>query len=149
MIYKVLFFIITLSTFSVSDITGVRQDFHNLQSDDQVMRYLDKYKSCSAQESIPYLAAARMQRAKYAFYPHKKIEYFNTGKEKIDSYIKLHPACVEGRYVRLLVQSSVPSFLGYSGNKGSDKSFILANISASELPAEYKKTILKNINTID
>lgn len=73
-----------------------------------------------------YIAAANMIEAKYAFSPYTKLSLFNKGKGLLETAIKNDPNHIELRFLRLGIQTNAPSFLGYSSQIQTDKSFILS-----------------------
>ncbi len=131
-----------------ADMAEIRTAFHRLDSEDKVEGFIKKYGESTLQKSVPYVAAAVMQRAKYVFMPTKKLVYFKQGKKKLEAYIKAHPDDVEARYVRALVQSQIPGILGYKDNIESDKEFVIEHLASSGLPEAYQGTILTNLKKI-
>lgn len=147
---KLIFMIIcSMLNVTTDNLDQIRSDFHLLSDKDSVQEFIENYQHSAILQSKPYVAAAIMRQAEFSFFPHKKLKYFKQGKNKLEQYIESHPHCIEGRYVRLLVQSEIPSILGYKKNIASDKQYILANISKIDLPADYQELIIKNINKID
>ena len=140
-------FLITIKA-SADSLYLVRKDFHGIETEDKLKAFLHKYKSLKDVRAIPYMEAAYMQKAKYAINPIRKLNYFNKGKEALEKFIKQHPRSIEARYVRLLVQSEVPGFLGYDGHMQGDKEFILKELETCSLPEDYKKIIRYNIGNI-
>ncbi len=143
---KLLLFLATMAlTINLqTDLTQMREDFHNISTHEEVKEFIQKYEQNKPQ-SEPYVASAIMRRAEFVFLPTTKLKYFNQGKNKLEKFIKNNPQNIEGRYVRILVQRNTPSFLGYSSNIDEDRKMILANIESSSLAKNYKQLILKNI----
>ena len=84
------------------------------------------------EEQVPFLSYKAMLifiKAKYIVNPFKKLSYFNEGKEKMEKAVELNPNDVETRFLRLVIQHQVPSFLSYNEHKKSDKEFILKHFS--------------------
>lgn len=127
-----------------TDLTQMREDFHNISTHEEIKEFIQKYEQSDSQ-SEPYVASAIMRKAEFVFLPTTKLKYFNQGKNKLEKYIKNNPQNIEGRYVRILVQRNIPSFLGYSNHIDEDREVIQQNIESSTLPKEYKQLILKNI----
>lgn len=148
MILKWLVLLSIVVNITGSELNDIRDEFHHIDSDDKLNRFIERYENSIFRKSKPYVATAVMQKAKYTFFPHCKFQYFNRGKKQLESYIDKYPNCIEGRYVRLLTQSEVPGILGYKTNMQSDKSFILSHINESDLPKDYQELILKNIKGI-
>lgn len=71
-----------------------------------------------------------MMQAKHAFNPISKWNLFKDGKKILESAIASDPNNIELRYLRLTIQSNVPSFLGYSGKIETDKAFLLSKLNS-------------------
>ncbi len=127
---------------------NVRDNYHAIQTSEQLkdfIKYLDKL-DC---EMIgPYRASAIMQQAQYSFWPTEKLRCFNKGKNELEKFIATYPDNLEARYVRLLVQSELPGFLGYRGEIETDANIIKLQIGDSDLPIKYQELILKNVEII-
>ncbi|WP_245553874.1 hypothetical protein [Cytophaga aurantiaca] len=92
-------------------------------------------------ESIKgYIAVSHMIEAKYVYNPYTKLSYFNKGKVLLENSINIEPNNIELRYLRICVQTSAPSFLGYSNQITTDKTFILQKYSLVN-DADLKKRI--------
>lgn len=123
----------------------VRYDFHNITNGKELDRFIDFLESVSSEQAIPYKASAIMQKAKYAVMPGSKLKYFNAGKKLLESYIKEHPENIEARYVRFIVQSQSPAFLGYRSEMDTDRQFVMEALAKSALPSDYKKLMQQTI----
>lgn len=143
-----LFLPLSLSA-NCDSVENIRNDYHNLKTEEKLEAFLEKYKNSPCQKSKPYVASATMQQAEHTMFPHKKLKYFNAGKKQLESFIKKNPNDIEGRYVRLLVQSQIPKILGYKGNMTDDKKFIEDHLSGSGLPTEYQAKMKKTIKSLD
>lgn len=129
-----------------SDISKIRSTYHTVDSEEKLNDFIALCENSNCNEATPYLASAQMQRAEYAFWPGTKLSYFNEGKETLENYIGNNPNCIEGRYVRLLVQLNAPGMLNYSSNIDEDRKLIENNIGQSGLSKTYQETILKKIS---
>ncbi len=84
------------------------------------------------EEQVPFLSYKAMLifiKAKYIVNPFKKLSYFNEGKEKMEKAVELNPNDIETRFLRLVIQHQVPSFLSYNEHKKRDKEFIVKHFS--------------------
>ncbi len=126
----------------------VRTQYHAIESKKQLDDFLRYTKSVNCTGLEPYVISAEMRQAVYAFLPTTKLKYFNTGKKKLEKYIKDQPKNIEARYIRMLVQHETPAILGYKSNLETDYNFVKENIKQSDLPKDYQELILKNINLI-
>lgn len=129
-----------------SQMIKVRQLFHAARTEVKLKAFLSYVQKVDCVDAKPYLASAIMQQAEYAFSPLTKLKYFNKGKAQLEAFIAKHPQHIEARYVRVLVQKSVPSVLGYKSNIRTDKKYITSHLNTSKLSSTYQKTILKYIN---
>ncbi|MBC7616548.1 MAG: hypothetical protein H7202_10835 [Pedobacter sp.] len=75
-----------------------------------------------------YKGAAIMMEANHVFNPITKFSRFKKGKQLIEYAIKLDLANVELRYIRLTIQTNVPSILGYSSAIEIDKKIIINHL---------------------
>lgn len=87
-----------------------------------------------------YQSIALMLEAKKSFSPFEKLKYFNEGKELLELTIAHDRFNLELRFLRFCVQTNLPFYLGYSGNIGSDKEFIIKNWCSLK-DADLKKRI--------
>lgn len=126
-------------------IQSVRTAFHEIASEKQLDQFIEDVERINCKAAEPYLASAIMQKAKYAFFPTSKLKYFSQGKELLENFIQTYPNDLEARYVRILVQRSIPSFLGYKGQIESDIQFVNSHLKEAELSSDYKNVILSNI----
>ncbi|MCL5246975.1 hypothetical protein M4I21_14230 [Cellulophaga sp. 20_2_10] len=147
LVFSLLVLIFNLST-DCTNLEKVRDQFHTIKTKEDLKKFIANTKETSCSRATPYIASCTMKKAEYTIWPFKKLAYFNEGKKSLEDYIKQHPKDIEAKYVRLLVQTNIPDFLGYNTRIAADKKFINENIAAADLPENYKKTILQNINNI-
>ncbi|MDW5287499.1 hypothetical protein [Formosa sp. PL04] len=136
------------SQMNCSDMPAIREGFHNINSEATLNSFLESAEDVNCDLKTPYKASAIMRKAEYTSWPFKKLSYFKEGKQLLEDFVKSHPNNIEGRYVRLLTQVSLPGFLNYSDDKEADYNFINTHIAASDLPETYKREILLTINKI-
>jgi hypothetical protein len=79
---------------------------------------------------LGYIGMSFMLKAKYAWLPNDKWEYFNKGKKFLESSISKDPNNIELKFMRFCIQNSTPSFLGYNKNLESDKTDIFKSFAA-------------------
>lgn len=135
-------------TFNCSDINDVRKEYNEINSEDRLESFMKKIENTKCADFIPYRASATMMRAQYAFSPISKLNHFKKGKTALEEYIKKNPASVDARYVRIMIQATIPKFLNYSSDIKNDINFVKSNINKTDIPTEIKITILKNINNV-
>ena len=127
------------------DMKSVRTEYHKIKTEEQLQHFIDMAKKINCDEAQPYLASAILQKAQYCILPTSKLKYFQNGKKHLEAFIQQNPSSIEGRYVRVLVQSELPAILGYSDDMVSDSMYIKNHIESSGLPESYQKLILKNV----
>ncbi len=132
-----------------SSLEKLRTEYHALETNHQITDFIDSYSSSLCTFSIPYVASAIMMKAEHTRLPHHKLEYFLKGKKMLEGFITDHPENIEGRYVRLLVQSHSPKFLGYHNHIEDDLFFIEQNIADSEISITYQNQIKQQLNSLD
>ena len=126
----------------------LRTAFHNTDTESKLTAFLTKYKGDDRIEGKPYLYCGIMQMANYTINPYKKLDYFNKGKQALESHISKYPQQIDARYVRVLIQSKAPRILNYYQNIQADISFIKKNIQASDVDEKSKSTMLYQIGLI-
>ena len=148
MLFIGIFLTILTNVSDCSEMQSVRKKYHENKTSDQLDTYIEYLEKLNCAMAEPYLASSIMQKAEHSFMPTKKLKYFNSGKKMLEDFIQNNPKNIEAKYVRAMVQSEIPSFLGYSKAMKEDIDFIEKNIQFSDLPATYQEIILKNINSI-
>lgn len=143
-----LIFILSIFTSDCNNMQEFKTQFHQIKTEEDLENFIEKAQTANCNELEPYLASAIMQTAEHAFLPTKKLKKFKQGKKMLEVFIETNPTNIEARYIRALVQSEIPRFLGYHNEIESDIEFVKLKIDASDIPKEYKKLILKNISEI-
>lgn len=69
--------------------------------------------------------------AEHVYSPIKKLGHFNEGKNRLELLIQNNQQNLELRYIRLILQLKAPSFLGYNGSIGKDKTYILRYLESN------------------
>lgn len=126
----------------------LRSEFHNTNTESKLTAFLTKYKNDVRVDGKPYLYCGIMQMANYTMNPYKKLDYFNKGKQALETHISKYPQQIDARYVRALIQSKAPKILNYYQNIQADISFIKKNIQESDVDEKSKSTILYQIGLI-
>ena len=80
-----------------------------------------------------YLGAVNMVMAKHALNPVKKLSYFRAGREYLETSIKKSPDDTELRFLRLAIQISAPSFLGYDNAKVADRRLLMNRLRSGSI----------------
>lgn len=131
------FFIFFIANAQIS-IDEIRNDFYQIKTENQLDLFIEKTKKCSNPEAQAYLASSLMWKAEFAFLPTKKLSFFKKGKQLLENLIEQHPTMIEARYIRALLKSQAPKFLGYHHDFQVDLNFVKNNLADSNLPKQYK-----------
>ena len=137
--------VFSLANLNCDKMDDIRKMYGTLDSEEKLIAFIDLLNETDCIQSTPYMASATMQKAQYAFAPWTKYSYFMKGKKMLENYIKEYPEDVDARYVRFLVQSHIPRFLGYRKNIKEDAALILQKLELTEMNAEFKVQIRKHI----
>lgn len=115
---------------------------YNKASADRFLKLLSTVDCSSAPILVCYKGVAEMMQAKYGFNPVSKLIRFKKGKKLIEEAVKKQPDNLEIRFLRLAIQTNLPTFLNYSDNIIEDKKYLLANIQTIK-NKNLKQDILK------
>jgi len=94
-----------------------------------------------------YSSMLVFMKAKYVLNPYTKLSLVKKGRKQMEAAIKLHPNNIENRFLRLVIQTKLPGFLGYNDHKTEDKKYILNNFNANtdkDLKARIKLYFKEN-----
>ena len=136
------------STTPCPEIHEVRYQYDDIRTEKDLLAFIAQVEAADCVEADPYMASAIMQKAQFALAPWTKYRYFLKGKAKLEDFIRENPENVDARYVRFLVQSHVPAFLGYKKNLVEDSTLILKLINQSDMRPAYKNQILYHIENL-
>lgn len=120
------------------------KEFHELNSKEKELAFIARYQNSSDVSVIAYVTSIQMKQAKYKFFPWDKLKIFNDGKCKLEKLILETPNNIHLRYVRLLIQEKMPSFLNYNTSIKKDKDFINKLLVIEDSTDYLDKYILKN-----
>lgn len=132
-----------LSTDSIVQ-TNVVQEFHLLETQEEELAFINKYKSESDPTLLGYVCAVEMKQAEYGINPFFKYKTFVTVKQKLDALIEAHPTNVHLRYIRLLLQENTPKILGYNENIEEDKYMLAEKLEINDESDLLDDYIYKN-----
>jgi len=99
--------------------------FGNLTQVNQCIETFKKAKPSSINNV--YIGAMLIKKADLEFFPTDKLEYFKAGYTMLEKEIKAHPENIEYRFIRLTIQETAPSILGYNQNIQEDKKLVVQN----------------------
>lgn len=119
-------------------------EFHKLNTKKEEVQFMNKYNEVTSPTIQAYVCAVKMKQAEYAFNPISKMKIFNTTKKKLEVLIKENPNNIDLRYVRLMLQERIPSFLGYNKAIENDKKFLTTKLKAKHISKDLEKYIYLN-----
>lgn len=107
----------------------------NEESCKKLMSALNQYNETNNSTLAAYKACATMMMANHVVNPLSKLSSFNEGKELLEKCVAADKENTEIRYLRFIIQTNVPAFLGYNISISNDKTFLLNAISGlKDLP---------------
>ena len=80
--------------------------------------------------------AFKMKCSKFESTPLQKLETFKQGRNALEQEIKQHQMNVEYRFLRLVIQEHVPSYLRYKSNIEEDAEFIVTHFDLLPKPLQ-------------
>ena len=91
-----------------------------------------------------YKAVCTSALAQYIFNPYTKYQLFNEGKAQLEESIATEKG-VEIVFLRVVIQLSIPKFLGYADDIENDLAYLKQEFPKPNVPIETKKFIIKTI----
>ncbi len=128
-----------------SKLDEIRIQFPYFNSYEEVNDLLQSIENETSDLATVYKGALYMYKSKFVEGKLDKYKYFKKGKTLIDTACENSPNSLEIRYIRLIFQHQLPSFLGYNDHKKDDFDFFIKQFSKSTLALEYKKKMVKNL----
>lgn len=129
----------------------IRFRFENAKTEadfEWIVNVSTKYNSSNDSNIVSsYKAVSKSALAQYVFSPYTKIKYFFAGKNELEKCIS-YEKNLENVFLRLVVQLSIPAFLGYSDDIEDDLIYLRSNIKKYDVSLAYKTFIVQTlINT--
>lgn len=138
---KVLFAIVLFLSNTQSLVKDLRKQYALIGVSE---RYVNEVLSLSANNSDPtiraYAAGAEMASAQFKSSPFSKLSAFKSGKAKLEKLVSDNSQNPEIRFIRYSVQLKCPAMLGYTGERKTDRTFLLKEMPLlkTEDPDLYK-----------
>ena len=123
MIFKILY-LTTILFYCEPTTYDVVEEFHKLDNKLDEMQFINNHAQNPDPSVVAYVLSVSMKQADYEFNPYRKLKIFQTNKSKLDFMITENPRNPHLRYVRLLLQEKLPTFLGYNNHIVEDKNFL-------------------------
>ncbi|MGD1844653.1 MAG: hypothetical protein ACFB10_04590 [Salibacteraceae bacterium] len=108
----------------------------------ELYKRLEKSKSELSIILMGYYGVMEARMAEYSSNPWKRYSYFSDGKERLENSILQQPNNTELRFLRFVLQTQVPEFLGYNENINEDKKIMLGALGKSTLSSDLEATIV-------
>ena len=131
--------------FTSSKLEDVRNQFPEINTLEQAENYLVELENEEDDTLQGYYAAMLFMKSKHVKFPLTKLKYFKKGRLLLDELISNHQHNIEIRYIRFLLQSEMPDFLGYNKNIEEDFLYITKQVKQSNLKREFKVKMLQNM----
>lgn len=132
------------------DLAEIRTDFQKASSDKRLREAF--YSKISEEPShsptiAAYKGSAKAMMAEVVLSPYSKYSLFKSGTEMIDLAAKQDPSNAEIRYLRFLIQTESPAFLGYDDDIENDFNIItkaIENCQKKESWMTHFQSFVKN-----
>ena len=108
----------------VLDIQRVVHDFHAIDSHEEELSFVEKYKNDPDPAVEAYVIAIQMKLIERSYNPYSKLKTFFDGTKSLTDLIDANPDNPHLRYVRLLLQEKTPVFLNYKDKITVDMAFL-------------------------
>ena len=151
-LYKLYIFlsVVTLNLMVYANpLEEVRMKFPNFNSEKEVDHYIAKLRTDESSLAQAYLGSLYFFKSKYSVFPPSKYKFFKKGRNLIDLACEVNPKSIEIRFLRLVFQYQLPSFLGYNDDKEKDFKFFTHNYINTNLGLEKKSRMLTQLMGLD
>lgn len=128
---------------SACDMNDIRSKFAKAADDEAVASSLiEQLKACKEKSGLVtgYLAATEAFMGKHAFLPTTKYSWCKRSETDFENAVAQEPANLEIRYLRLAVETNLPSFLNMSKHIEVDKRSVIRLLPNSTDPSLNSKT---------
>lgn len=144
-----LFLLLTFPNIFASKLDEVRNQFPYFKSFEEVDLLLKSIEKDPSDLATAYKGALYMFKSKFADSKLDKYKYFKKGKSLIDTSCEKNPYSLEIRYIRIIFQHQLPTFLGYNDHKIKDFDFFISQFPKSTLTIDFKKKMVNNLEQLD
>ncbi|HQW55616.1 MAG TPA: hypothetical protein PK076_05790 [Saprospiraceae bacterium] len=146
---SVILYILSQSTTMLSihnlTIEEVRQNYQLAVSNKNICRSMISSLENNPRSAVEqaYCGAFQAIWANHTSNLGEKLSTFNKGKKNIDAAAERSPKDIEIKFIRLSIQKSSPSLLGYKDKMKEDRSFILNN--KQKITSTLLSTMIDNL----
>lgn len=145
--FILLFILNTTISFSQSNLDLARKNLttavENKNICEQMIKQLSESKTSKERA---YLGVYHTISAKHQVFPTSKLKEFNKGKKLLNNAVNEDKNNIENRYLRLLIQTQSPKFLGYNDEIKEDQEFLCFNYKKIT-PNDLKLKVYQLIKT--
>lgn len=142
------FLILSNGLIAQNDLDEIRNRFQNAESEEDFEWIMDRKITDTQFVEVntinSYKAVSRSAMAQYVFNPYSKFKYFFDGRDELEVAIEKNKD-VENIFLRLVVQLSIPKFLGYSDDIENDLAYVKSQLPKAKIPLKTKKFIVETI----
>ena len=135
-------FLVVLFFVSIENTKEVVKEYHQLKSEESELKFIETYKESTDPSILAYVVSISMKQAEYSYNPFYKLSVFKENKLKLEELIKTNNSNVHLRYIRLLIQEKIPSFLGYNDSIEEDKLFLKKKLEVKD-ESDYLDVYIK------
>ena len=132
-IFIIMFFSLKLYSQLNTDMSEVRLLYIKSASDYKSCLKLDSITKQFSKEKFPilysYNISSSLLSCNHIKNPIKKYAIFKQKSKDLDNIIIENPNSIEIRFLRYMIQSNAPQFLGYDTKIDSDYNFVLDNLT--------------------
>ncbi|MDZ4751251.1 MAG: hypothetical protein SGI87_06520 [Flavobacteriales bacterium] len=130
----------------VSNIDQWRTLFMQAKDDAKIAQFYSAISSSAVQctKERAYLGVATAMNASCQSWPGEKLDFFNRGKDILESCVAESPSDGEIRFLRFSIQCETPGILGYTSNIKDDISIVVQAIQngiTQECPTYWNNAI--------
>ena len=94
--------------------------------------------------ALGYKAMAEVLVARHSYNPYTKLRSFQKGRDLLERAIEIDPKNIELRYLRMVIQIEVPSYVGYRDNISEDSALLVRFVRTTDTKTA-DQVLLRNI----
>ncbi|MCX7728363.1 MAG: hypothetical protein N2203_02725 [Bacteroidia bacterium] len=119
---------------------SIRQEFELYKDNpSKCLYYINELEKTNIPEIQGYRAMFSFMMANHSFDPFSKWHYFLKGKKILEEQINKNKQNIELRFLRFVIQTNIPSILGYYQSTNEDKSILLDALKNNKISDEDLK----------
>jgi len=133
------FFLLMLTGISLAQPDNIRHSYLSARNAEGIANFLALSEKLNLYVPAEkgYRGVALAMYADIADGVSNKLDYFNRGKELLETAVKEQPGNAEIRFLRLTVQAEAPFMLGYSGMMNEDLEVVLKAFNTGQIHVSH------------